>query len=134
MDERPTCGEGLAQNSALPAKLGEVIAGVAGVLETHLKPLDLKDENAKSEHDAYLTLAKDHRKIAAELQATAKRMVEYRDLPMGRHDPKVMSSPKALEAFEQFVAREGELLGLLQARLTQDRTMLVAMGGASGGD
>ncbi len=33
MDERPTCGEGLAQNSVLPGKLGELAAAMAENLE-----------------------------------------------------------------------------------------------------
>jgi calcineurin-like phosphoesterase family protein len=75
-------------------------------------------------------LAKEHRKIAALLQAIARRMAGYRDLPMGRHDRTAMSAPKALEAFEKFAKLEQELLALLQKKLEQDRKMLIEMGGA----
>jgi hypothetical protein len=133
MENQQTCGKGLAEHSAVPAKLGELTASVAENLEVHMKALDLKDESSKKEHDAYLELAKEHREIALRLQATARRMTGYRDLPMGRHDEKAMADPKVLEAFESFVKHEQELLELLRKRLEQDREMLTGMGG-SGGD
>ena len=43
---------------------------------------------------------------------------------------KAMASPEVVDAFEQFVRIEQELLALLQARLEQDRHMLVDMAGA----
>lgn len=128
MEEEPTCGKGLAEHSALPAKLGELTAAVAGILETHMEALDLADENSRKEHEAYRELAKEHRETAAQLRATAARMAGYRDLPMGRHDMSVMTSPKPREAFERFVQHEQELLELLQRRLEPDRQMLGEMG------
>ena len=47
---------------------------------------------------------------------------------MGRHDQKAMSGPEVLEAFENFVNLEQELLALLQNRLKQDRKMLIGIG------
>jgi hypothetical protein len=132
MEDQPTCGKGLAENSILPGKLGELTASMAENLEIHMKALDLKDENAKKEHAAYLKLAKEYRKIAAQLQATGEDMAGYRDLPMGRHDQKAMASPKVVEAFENFVRVEQELLTLLQERLGQDQQMLVVMDRAGG--
>jgi hypothetical protein len=38
--DRPTCGEGLAANSILPAKLAELMAAQAEVLERHTRALD----------------------------------------------------------------------------------------------
>jgi len=128
-----TCGQGLAEHSVLPAKLGELIASLAENLEIHMKALDLTDESSKKEHDAYLELASDYREIATQLQATAKQMAGYRDLPMGRHDAKAMASPKVRQAFEKFVTREQELEGLLQNRIDEDRRMLIEMAGAGGG-
>ena len=58
-------------------------------------------------------------------------MAVYRDLPMGRHDDKVMSAPQGSRAFETFVAREQELLALLAKRVEQDRAMLREMGAAA---
>jgi hypothetical protein len=46
------------------------------------------------------------------------------DLPMGRHDMNLMTTPAELTAFEAFVAAEQELLSLLQARVDHDRAML----------
>ena len=125
-----TCGQGLAEHAALPAKLGELTAAVADILEHHMEALDLTDENSKREHDAYRDLARKHRSVANQLQETAMQMAGYRDLPMGRHDMKAMASPEVIEAFEKFVRIEQELLALLQARLEQDRQMLVEMVGA----
>jgi hypothetical protein len=130
MEDEPTCGKGLAEHSVLPAKLGELTASVAEVLEVHTNALDLSDENSRKERDAYLELAKQHRETAARLQATARQMAGYRDLPMGRHDPEMMSGPEPLAAFEKLVRIEQELLTMLQKRLEQDRQMLVEMGGA----
>src|SRR5688572_3225526 len=132
MENQPTCGRGLAEHAVLPAKLGELIGALAENLETHMKALDLKDENSRKEYDAYRELATDHRKIATALQATARQMAGYRDLPMGRHDQKAMSAPNVREAFEKFVRLEQELLALLQGRLEQDRRMLVEMAGSGG--
>jgi hypothetical protein len=130
MEHPQTCGQGLAENSALPAKLGDLIDSVAEILEIHMGALDLEDNDSRREHEAYRELVTDHRRIAAALRATARRMAGYRDLPMGGHDSKVMSSSSAVEAFAKFVTLEEDLLGLLQSRLEQDREMLTQMRGA----
>jgi hypothetical protein len=127
MDEQPTCGKGLAHHSILPAKLGALMAAVADVLEAHQAALDLSDANAKREHDAYAELADSHRVIAAHLEATARRMAGYRELPMGRHDMTVMMSQKPAEAFSRLVAIEDELFSMLRARLEEHRAMLSEM-------
>ncbi len=127
MGEQPTCGQGLAAHSALPAKLGELTAAVAEVLEIHTTALDLEDENARRERDAYLKLVAEHRQTAAELRAIGEEMAGYRDLPMARHDASVMASPVVADAFEKLVAVEEELLALLRERLEQDREMLAEM-------
>jgi hypothetical protein len=129
MEEEPTCGKGLAENSVLPAKLGDLTAALAEVLEVHTKALDRSDENSRQERDVYLDLVKQHREIAARLQATARQMAGYRDLPMGRHDEAAMSGPEPLAVFERFVKLEQELLALLQSRVEQHRQMLGEMGG-----
>lgn len=112
--EQPTCGKGLAENSLLPGKLGELIAAMGEVLDVHMKALDLKDMNSKQEYEAYKDLAREHRKIAASLAATAQEMTGYRDLPMGRHDEEAMVHPRVLEVFENFVWHKRELLAFLQ--------------------
>jgi hypothetical protein len=54
MTQPQTCGEGLAQNSPLPIKLGELAAAIAGNLEAHMPALDTDDANAAAEHRAYV--------------------------------------------------------------------------------
>jgi hypothetical protein len=133
MEEQQTCGKGLAGNSVLPARLGELIACLAQNLEVHMKALDLRDPNAEKEHDAYSGLAGEHREIAARLHAVADQMAGYRDLPMGSHDEKAMSDRAVLEAFEKFVESKQQLLALLQATAQQDQTMLAVMRGSDAG-
>lgn len=95
-----------------------------------MKALDLTDENAKREYDAYHELASAHRRIARELASTAERMAGYRTLPMGRHDMTVMRSAPPRHAFAGFVKQEETLLALLGTRLVQDKAMLDAMAAA----
>ena len=123
--DRPTCGEGLAANAVLPAKLAELITAQAKVLERHTRALDLTDATAQKELDAYTKLERAHRDVAGELADLAEEMASYRTLPMGRHDMTVMTDPKGqMEAFRRFVAVERELLALLQAKLEADGELL----------
>src|SRR6266511_1713133 len=119
MADQPTCGQGLAQNSPLRTKLGELVGSTSGVLEIHMAALDPGDEDTGPERRAY--------------QRQGEEMAGYRDLPMGRHDPRVMASPPAVEAFEKFLQAERELLALLQQRVPQDQRMLEQMRGAGRG-
>jgi hypothetical protein len=128
MDEEPTCGKGLAEHSALPAKLAELMAALADVLDMHQKALDLSDEHARRERDAYAKLTEEHRQIAAQLRTSARHMSGYRDLPMGKHNEEAMAAPEAVEAFAKFVRVEQQLLILLQAAVDRDQKMLVEMG------
>jgi hypothetical protein len=125
--EQPTCGQGLAENAPLPAKLAELTASLAENLEAHLRTLDLDDEDARREHEVYQELARRHRDAAARLAAAAEQMAAQRDLPMGRHDPAALASPEVAGAFRRFVDRKQELLALLQRQLDQDRRMLAGM-------
>jgi len=129
MKDQQTCGKGLAENSVLPAKLGELTDAVAEILEAQTEALDLTDERSREENDAYAELARAHRTIAADLQTTARRMAGYHDLPMGRHSPEKMAAPGVREAFQRFVNLEQELAALLQMRMEADCKMLQAMGG-----
>jgi hypothetical protein len=129
MDDQPTCGKGLAEHAALPAKLAELEDALAENLERHQQTLDLSDERARKELDAYVRLAREHRSIAAQLRDTARHMAGYRDLPMGRHDERALADPKLLEAFEQFAKAEEELLTQLQQAVERDRQMLAAVRG-----
>jgi hypothetical protein len=126
--DQPSCGKGLAENSLLPAKLGQLVAAVAENLEMHMNALDLEDHYSKEEYEAYRKLAKEHRIIAARLQAIGDDMAGYRHMPMGRHDHKAMTSPRVVEVFENLVRVEWELLELLQARAKSHKEMIIAMG------
>jgi hypothetical protein len=126
-EEEQTCGKGLAQNAAVPAKLSELTGALAGVLEAHIKALDLIDENSRIENEAYNRLARQQREIAAQLDATAREMAGYRDLPMGRHYIQPLASPEPLAAFERYVGVKRGLLALLHITLSQDEEMLTAM-------
>jgi hypothetical protein len=128
MADQPTCGQGLADYSPLPAKLGELIACVARVLEAHTRALVSNDGATQKELGVYEELARQHRTIAGLLEATGEEMAGHRDLPMGEHDPNAMSSPRAVEAFRSLVKAEEDLMALLQKRVEEDRRMLVEMG------
>ena len=127
MSEQQTCGKGLAENSALPAKLGKLISAMAGNLDAHRRALDLADQNSRTEDEAYEKLLKDLRQISAQLSVTANEMAEYRDLPMGKHDETAMTHPRVREAFEQFVQHKRELLELLKQTEDRDNQLLEEM-------
>jgi hypothetical protein len=127
MADGPTCGQGLAAYSPLPTKLGELTDAVAGILEVHVRALDLRDERSRREHEVYLGLAERHRRTAAELATTGRELAGQRNLPMGAHDTTVMSAPEAVEAFWRFVLAERRLLALLQERLRSDEELLAGM-------
>jgi hypothetical protein len=117
MAQPQTCGQGLAEHAALPRALGELIDALAENLAVHVRALDPDDEAAQAERAVYEGLAERHREIAAQLLAVAEEMASRRDLPMGRHDPEVLSSPEVVGAFERFVAAERAAADLLEAWL-----------------
>jgi hypothetical protein len=129
MDEPQTCGKGLADNSVLPAKLAELMAGLGENLEVHMEALDLSDENGRQEQQAYRQLAGELRAIAARMTAVASRMAGYRDLPMGKHDQQAMLRPAVRQAFEKFVRSKQELLALLRTTAEADERILGQMAG-----
>lgn len=49
--DQQTCEKGLAENSVLPAKVGELMSAMAGNLEAHGKGLDLTDPSSQAEED-----------------------------------------------------------------------------------
>jgi hypothetical protein len=124
-DDRPTCGKGIAANAVLPARLAELMAARAEVLERHTQALDLSDPASRQELDAYTSLVRAHRATADDLARLARQMTAYRDLPMGRHDLSVMADPRGqAEAFRRFVEIERELAALLQTKLEEDERLL----------
>ena len=133
MEER-TCGQGMAENSVLPAQLAEVTEAMADNLQVHMQALELDDPAARQEHAVYLRLVEEQRQAAGRLRAVAGEMAAARDLPMGRHDAQTMTSPEVTHAFQHLVRAKQELLALLQRTAAQDRRMLAAMGGADHGE
>jgi hypothetical protein len=127
MGEQQTCGQGLAENAMLPAKLGELISAVGGILEAHIPSLDKTDDRSRKEGQVYQRLAEAHRGASLQLEAIARQMAESRDLPMGRHDEAAMASPAVFHSFQRFVQVEEDLISMLQRRLEGDRQMLAAM-------
>jgi hypothetical protein len=127
-----TCGQGLAEHSVLPDKLSDLMTSMAETLEVHRTALDLSDEAARPEDDAYRDLAEHQRAAAAELRAVAGEMAGHLDLPMGRHHIERLTSPEAVGAFERFVATERDLLGLLEQSVARHEAMLGAMRGVPG--
>ena len=123
-DDAPTCGKGLAEHAAVPAKLAELTGALGRVLELHMRALDLGDPASREEYAAYEELSGTYRAIAGELSAVARRMAGYRHLPMGRHDMTAMTAPANAEAFAGYVRIEAELLELLEKRLKLDRAMI----------
>jgi uncharacterized protein YndB with AHSA1/START domain len=124
MNQPETCGLGLAERSAVPAKLGALSAAMADNLEKHQRTLDLTDNNAKAEREAYEVVASALRSAAAQLQTTADRMVGYRGLPLARHDEDALSSPEIRDAFARLIEREDDLSALLSTLIQRDRAML----------
>ena len=124
MSEQPTCGQGLAQNAALPANLADLFGAVAENLEIHLTALDASHKPSRPEFDAYVGLATEHREIESRLRALALQMEGYRELPMAAHDMDVMTSPRTAEAFHSLIAQEEAFAALLKSRLERYRLML----------
>jgi hypothetical protein len=133
VEQQQTCGKGLAENAVLPARLAAVTDALADVLEAHVKALDVDDEHARLEQDAYTKLVDEHRDAAARLRAVAERMAGYRDLPMGVHDERAMTGPEPGAAFEAFVAMKEELRALLQEQGRRDQQLLGQMREATHG-
>ena len=124
MNDKHARGKGLAEQAALPAKLGALMASVAENLELHMKALDLKNKDARKEYKAYGNLAREHRSIAASLQAIAGELEGYRGLATGKPNEEVLLDPKILAAFGKFVKAEMQLIASLQKRMRRDSKRL----------
>lgn len=124
-NDQPTCGAGLAANAVLPEHLGQVTSAMADLLHAHLSTLDLGDEHSRREYAAYESLIDELRQVSDQLAATAREMVEYRPLPMGRHDLEAMAGQ--IEPFKHYVRQKRGLLALLQAMDKEDQAMLGEM-------
>jgi hypothetical protein len=129
VEPESSCGEGVARQSILPAKLADLTEAMAAVLEVHQRALDLTDPSSQAELEAYQKVVHALRVSATQLKATAFQMAASRQVPMGRHDDEAMSSPEALQVFTDYVTAEQELLTLLQDAVEQDQRMLTEMRG-----
>ena len=124
MDSQPTCGQGLAEHSVVPAKLSELVAAMADNLEAHMRALDLNDESSREEFEVYVKIAQQHREIEGQLRETAELMAGQRALPKGRHDPAAMADPSVIAAFQKMVRVEVELVELMRDLLEKHKSML----------
>ncbi len=127
MEQRPTCGQGLAENSVLPGKLGELAAAMAENFEVHMRALDVDDPQSRQEYEVYVRLANEQRETAAQLLATANEMAGAKDLPMGRHEFGESSNAQALSAFEKVVRLKQEVAALLKQTSERDQAILAQM-------
>jgi hypothetical protein len=127
VEEQPTCGHGLAQNTVVPAALAAVAAGLARNLEVHTRALDPGDAAAAQEQGVYECVAHRLRSAAAELRAAAEEMTSAVHLPMGAHDMAAITTTDVLDAFESYVAAEDDLRRLLDARREDNEQMLTAI-------
>jgi hypothetical protein len=121
-----TCGRGLAQHSAVPAKIALMFQGLAETLELHRAMLVLDDPNSRAEDDIYRDLAASWKDIAERVRKTAAIMAAQHDLPMGAHDAGAWGELH-LRAFEKFVNGQTEVLALLRVAAEHDEAMLASM-------
>jgi hypothetical protein len=123
-----TCGAGLAEHAAIPARLAVMFRGLAETLDLHREMLVLSDEEARREDAVYHDLATRWRRIAEEVADAAARMEAQRELPLGAHDETAWSE-RHLRAFTTFVKAQSEVLALLEPAARHDEQMLAAMSG-----
>ena len=131
MNQPQSCGQGLAERSALPALMSALTDAIADNLERHQHTLDLTDDNARTEFEAYTDLARDFRNIASQLETLAERMAGYRDLPIARHDGRAMTAAAVRDAFVNLIEREHDLVSRLQGWIRQDEGILAQMNGST---
>jgi hypothetical protein len=127
-DQQQTCGKGLAEHAIVVSTLGAFAATMAENLEAHQDALDVTDDNSRKEMHAYVKLTEEFRCVASHLTTTAAHMAGYRDLPMGRHDPRAMATPKVVDAFNKLVRVEQELQTVLTILIERHQAILGAAG------
>lgn len=128
MTEQPTCGEGLAANAAVPAKMAQFLDSLADTLDSHIEALVPGDDKAALERRAYMSLVQQYRDASSRLAAAAREMAGYKVLPMGAHDEQVLTRADALEPFRNYVQTKRELLDLLTDSYAIDQRMLQEAG------
>jgi uncharacterized protein YndB with AHSA1/START domain len=126
VDDAPTCGIGVAQHAAIPAKLAYMFEGLAETLELHRRMLVTSDADARREDEVYRDLAERWRQIANLVRTAAATMSAQRALPMGPHDESAWGEPH-MRAFEQFVTGQSQVLALLRVAAERDERLLASM-------
>jgi hypothetical protein len=53
VEPETTCGTGIAENAILPARLADLMASMAAVLDVHQRALDPTDASSRLEIEAY---------------------------------------------------------------------------------
>lgn len=129
VDDAPTCGIGVAQHAAIPAKLATMFEGLAETFALHRRMLKREDAASKQEDDVYRELAETWSDLAKRVAHAASRMAEQRDLPMGAHDESAWG-PEHHQAFEKFVRGQSDLLALLRVAAERDEKVLASMSSA----
>jgi hypothetical protein len=125
--DQPTCGKGIAASAVLPDKVAALMRATADVLYNHIRALDPKEADGKTEIEAYQRLVAEHRAIGDRLKALAALMRGYRDLPMASHDMEIIMDQRSQDVFAALVSREEDLLVLIQERVNEYRRMLEEM-------
>ena len=126
MSDMQTCGAGLAEHAAIPARIAVMFEGLAETLELHRRMLVLDDADARREDEVYRDLAARWKQIAGLVAQAAAQMAAQRELPMGAHDEAAWGEAH-LRAFEKFVKGQEEVLALLRVAAERDREMLASM-------
>jgi uncharacterized protein YndB with AHSA1/START domain len=126
VDDAPTCGIGLAQHAAIPARLAYMFEGLAETLELHRRMLVTSDADSRREDEVYRDLAERWRRIADLVQTAAATMAAQRELPMGPHDQSAWGELH-VRAFEKFVTGQSQALALLRVAAGRDEQMLASM-------
>jgi hypothetical protein len=115
-EDTATCGKGIAANAALPATLSELMAALADVFARHTDALNRGEAAGRAEYEAYASLERGHREVAAALGTLADEMRGYRDLPMAEHDMAVMADPGGQAgAYAKFLAVKAQLREMIAA-------------------
>jgi hypothetical protein len=84
------------------------------------------DPNETAEEAAYRELTRAFRQLAEQMAQIVERMASYRTLPMAAHDEAAFG-PAHLQAFENFVGAQNDLLAAMKIAAEQDHQMLMGM-------
>jgi uncharacterized protein YndB with AHSA1/START domain len=126
LDDAPTCGIGLAQHAAIPARIAVMFEGLAETLELHRRMLVPGDANARKEDEVYRDLAARWKQIADLVAHAAAQMATQRELPMGAHDETKWGDAHE-RAFEKFVKGQTQVMALLRVAAARDEQMFASM-------